>query len=127
MRRFGFQAAAIGLAGLLAQPLHAEVTDQFDNGFAIALSAETTAGKSDAWKMLTAPAQWWSSEHTWSGDAANLYIDSQATGCFCEKLPRPADAPEGQRMGSVEHGHIVYADPQRGVLRLIGGLGPLQS
>ena len=120
MRRFGFQAAAIGLAGLLAQPLQAEVADQFDSGFAIALSAETTASKSDAWKMLTAPAQWWSSQHTWSGDAANLYIDSQATGCFCEKLPRPADAPEGQRMGSVEHGHIVYADPQRGVLRLIG-------
>ncbi|MEQ1672936.1 MAG: hypothetical protein ABL893_18950, partial [Hyphomicrobium sp.] len=27
----------------------------------------------------------------------------------------------------VEHMHIVYADPERGMLRLKGGLGPLQG
>ena len=73
------------------------------------------------------PSRWWSGDHTYSGDAANLYLDAQATGCFCEKLPRPADAPADQRMGSVEHMHIVYADPQRGILRMTGGLGPLQE
>jgi hypothetical protein len=30
-------------------------------------------------------------------------------------------------MGSVEHMRIVYADPQAGVLRMVGALGPLQS
>ena len=30
-------------------------------------------------------------------------------------------------MGSVEHMHVVYADPQRGVLRMVGALGPLQG
>ena len=77
--------------------------------------------------MLIAPNQWRSPSHTYSGDAANLYLDAQASGCLCEKLPKPADAPGAQRMGSVEHMHVVYADPQRGVLRMIGGLGPLQG
>ena len=53
-------------------------------------------------------------------------LDAQATGCFCELLPLPKDAPEGTRRGSVEHMHVVYADPGR-VLRMRGGLGPLQS
>lgn len=105
----------------------ADVVAQSEAGFAIVHSAETTGAKDDVWKALIAPAKWWSSQHTYSGDAANLYMDAQATGCFCEKLPRPADAPEGQRMGSVEHMHVVFADPQRGILRMAGGLGPLQG
>ena len=110
-----------------AGPAGAEVSLQSDSGFIIALSSETPASKDAVWKMLVTPAKWWMSEHTWSGDAANLYIDSQATGCFCEKLPKPADAPGDQRMGSVEHMHIVFADPQRGLLRMKGGLGPMQG
>lgn len=121
------------VAGLLlltsgpAYVVHADVTAQSDAGFVIAHSAETAAAKADVWKALIAPARWWSSDHTYSGNADNLYLDAQATGCFCEKLPRPADAPEGQRMGSIEHMHVIYADPQRGVLRMAGGLGPLQG
>lgn len=111
----------------LTSPALAEVATSAESGFVVKLEAETPAAKSDVWKMLIAPAQWWSPEHTYTGDAANLYLDAQATGCFCEKLPRPKDAPEGQRMGSVEHMRIVYADPQNGVLRMAGGLGPLQS
>lgn len=106
---------------------HADVAAQSDAGFVIAHSVETTAAKADVWKALIAPARWWSPDHTYSGNADNLYLDAQATGCFCEKLPRPADAPEGQRMGSIEHMHVIYADPQRGVLRMSGGLGPLQG
>lgn len=128
MRKTWLIAAA--LAGSLlpgAGPAGADVAAQSDSGFIVSLSAETPASKDVVWKMLIAPAKWWAAEHTWSGDAANLYIDSQATGCFCEKLPRPADAPDDQRMGSVEHMHIVFADPQRGMLRMKGGLGPLQG
>lgn len=105
----------------------AAVTSSSDTGFVVGLSADVTASKTEVWKALIAPAKWWSAEHTWSGDAANLYIDSQATGCFCEKLPKPADAPAEQRIGSVEHMHIIFADPQRGMLRMKGGLGPLQG
>lgn len=116
-------AASVAWAGAA----QAEVTTKSDDGFALTLSVETAASKGDAWRELLTPAHWWAAEHTWSGDPANLYIDGQATGCFCEKLPRPKDAPEGQRMGSVEHLHVVYADPQAGLLRMTGALGPLQS
>lgn len=109
------------------QPARSEVVAKSSSGFAIRLSAEATAPRDEVWKALIAPARWWNGEHTYSGKADNLYLDAQATGCFCEKLPRPVDAPEGQRMGSVEHMHVVYADPQRGVLRMVGGLGPLQA
>ncbi|MFZ5745194.1 MAG: ATPase [Pseudomonadota bacterium] len=112
---------------LLASPLQAELTSSTDTGFVSDHVATVAAEPAAIWKVLVAPNQWWSPRHTYSGDSANLYLDAQATGCFCEKLPKPADAPEGQRMGSVEHLHVVYADPQRGVLRLTGGLGPLQG
>jgi hypothetical protein len=111
----------------LGSPAIAEVTAVSEAGFVIQHEAETAAGQGDAWKALIAPGKWWSSAHTYSGDAANMYIDAQASGCFCEKLPKPANAPEGQRMGSVEHMHVVYADPPQGVLRMKGGLGPLQG
>ena len=123
MRR---SSLAVMLA-LFAAPTSAEVVEANDAGFVIKLSAEAQAGKSDAWKVLTAPSRWWSGSHTYSGDAANLWIDAQATGCFCEKLPKPKSAPDTQRIGSVEHMHVVYADPQVGVLRMTGGLGPLQQ
>ena len=122
--------AAVALMALVAAPVsmaQAEVVTQSSAGFVIKLSADTTATQSDAWKALITPSKWWSGEHTYTGDASNLWLDAQATGCFCEKLPKPADAPAEQRMGSVEHMHVVYADPQRGVLRMVGGLGPLQG
>lgn len=122
--------AAFALLALVAAPAplaQAEVAAQSPAGFVIRLTADTPASKADAWKALTTPSKWWSDEHTYTGDAGNLWLDAQATGCFCEKLPKSADAPADQRMGSVEHMHVVYADPQRGVLRMVGGLGPLQG
>ena len=126
MRLLPTMLAAVPLA-LAASPACAEVVASSEAGFVIRLTEEVTASPQESWKMLLMPGEWWSGGHTYSGDAKNLYLDAQATGCFCEKLPKPADAPEGQRMGSVEHMHVVYADPQRGVLRMVGGLGPLQG
>jgi hypothetical protein len=108
-------------------PAAAEVTAVSDAGFVIRHEAETPASKNDAWRALIVPSKWWSSAHTYSGDAANMYLDAGATGCFCEKLPKSAGEPADQRMGSVEHMHVVYADPPQGVLRMKGGLGPLQG
>lgn len=128
MTSFGLAARSVAAVGfVIATPVHGEIVQQGDAGFVLRQTAESSAPKDQVWRTLTAPAQWWSSAHTYSGDATNLYIDAQATGCFCEKLPRPADAPASQRMGSIEHMHVVYADPQRGVLRMVGGLGPLQG
>lgn len=126
IRKFlpGLALAALTFA---PQAARAEVVAQSDAGFVIKHSAEVAADQQVVWKALIAPAKWWSSDHTWSKNAENLYLDAQATGCFCEKLPKPDGAPADQRMGSVEHMHVVFADPQRGVLRLTGGLGPLQG
>ncbi|MDL2353169.1 MAG: hypothetical protein QFC78_10025 [Pseudomonadota bacterium] len=119
--------AALAALAIPSAPLGAEVVTQSEAGFVVKLTADTSAQPADTWAALIAPAKWWSSDHTWSHDAANLYLDAQATGCFCEKLPKPADAPAGQRMGSVEHMHVIFADPQRGILRMSGALGPLQG
>ena len=128
MRKFWIVTTALaGVALAMPYPSAAEVTLQSENALVVSHAVEIAAAKRDVWKALITPAKWWSSDHTWSGDAANLYLDSQATGCFCEKLPKPADAPADQRMGSVEHMHIIFADPQNGILRMRGGLGPLQS
>ena len=128
MRSVLLLAAALATS-LAAGPeqARAEVTAQSDAGFVIKHSAEVPAGQAEVWAALIAPAKWWSPDHTWSHNAANLYLDAQATGCFCEKLPKPADAPHDQRMGSAEHMHVIFADPQRGLLRMAGGLGPLQG
>jgi hypothetical protein len=115
------------LAALGAAPAQAEVTGLTDAGFVSRNEVTVTASPGDAWLETVAINRWWSGDHTYSGDAANLYLDPQATGCFCEKLPVPKDALPGQRMGSVEHAHVVYADPVRRVLRMTGGLGPLQG
>ena len=128
IRKTALLAAAMLAALAVPQASsRAEVVAQSDAGFVVKLSADTVATPVDAWRTLIAPAKWWSNDHTWSHDAANLYLDAQATGCFCEKLPKPADAPADQRIGSVEHMHVIFADPQRGVLRMSGSLGPLQS
>ena len=109
-----------------AQPAAAEVAAQSDTGFVTRAAVTVKTDPAATWLALIAPAGWWNGEHTYSGDPKNLYIDAQATGCFCEKLPLTADAPAGSRAGSIEHMHVIYAAPSR-VLRMSGGLGPLQS
>ncbi len=111
---------------LAAVPARAEVVASTDSDFATRAEADIPADPFAVWAGLIVPAKWWSAEHTWTGKSANLYLDSQATGCFCELLPVPEGAPEGTRRGSVEHLHIVASMPGK-LLRMSGGLGPLQA
>ena len=110
---------------LLPQPASAEVVASSETGFVIRQTAVVPADPTQTWQALIAPQQWWSKAHTFSGDSANLYLDAQGGGCFCEKLPRKDGAP-GARGGSVAHMRVVYADPGK-ALRMAGSLGPLQS
>ncbi|WP_225008644.1 SRPBCC domain-containing protein [Novosphingobium percolationis] len=123
--RFVFVAAA-AFAGLVVQPAWADVIAKADNGFVVRAAARVTATPAEAWKMLVVPASWWSAQHTFSGDAANLSLDPVPGGCFCEKLPLPKAAAKGERAGGVQHLRVVYANPGK-ALRLTGALGPLQS
>lgn len=104
----------------------AEVVSKADTGFVVRSSGLTGKSPREAWAVLTTPSGWWDKEHTWSGDSANLTLDPRAGGCFCETLALPDGAPASARRGSVEHMRIIFADPGK-VLRMSGGLGPLQS
>jgi uncharacterized protein YndB with AHSA1/START domain len=122
MRRF----ALASLAALIAAPAHAEPVAQTDAGFIVRHVVEVTAPPEDAWQALIAPAEWWSGDHTFSGDAKNLAIDARAGGCFCEVLPGEGDKGWLNPRGGVEHMRVVLADRPK-ALRMIGALGPLQS
>ncbi|MBX9797614.1 SRPBCC family protein [Sphingomonas sp.] len=98
-------------------PASADVVQATPAGFEISQTITIDAAPDAVWDVLRSPQKWWDKEHTYSGDSANLYLDAQATGCFCEKLPGK---------GSVEHGHVVYVEPGR-ALRLHAALGPLQA
>ncbi|MCW5646848.1 MAG: SRPBCC family protein [Sphingopyxis sp.] len=105
----------------LAPAAHAKVIDQSDAGFTVAHTAQVAATPADVWKMLRTPDKWWSKDHSWSGDAANFWLDSQAGGCFCEKLP-----DGGAGVGSVQHARVLFSKPGQ-MLRLSGAFGPLQG
>jgi len=117
--------AFLGLAGAVPQPAAARVHEVGDAGFVIRLAADVSATPDATWRELVRPAGWWDGQHTFSGDAANLAIDPHAGGCFCEVLPNP-ESPRAAPRGTVEHMRVVYAEQGR-LLRMAGGLGPLQS
>jgi uncharacterized protein YndB with AHSA1/START domain len=103
---------------LLAGAAGAAVLDSADHGFTVQNTVEVAAAPGPVYAALVQRVgAWWSSDHTFSGDAANLSIDPRPGGCFCERLP------DG---GGVIHLTVVYADPGK-LLRLRGGLGPLQG
>ncbi len=97
---------------------HAEVVDQQANGFSIQEHEQIAATPDKIYAALIEPSKWWSSAHTFSGDAKNMTLDARAGGCWCEALPKSG--------GSVLHMTVVNAVPGM-LLRLRGALGPFQS
>ena len=105
--------AIVAVLLLAAGPSHAEVADQGPAGFQVRHVALIAAPPAKVRAAALDVGKWWSSAHTYSGDANNLSID--AAGCFCEKLPD----------GLVRHMTLVYSAPD--ALRLAGALGPLAT
>ncbi|MDD3763088.1 MAG: hypothetical protein PHP86_07350 [Nevskiales bacterium] len=115
-RRF---ATRCGCALLLAcaMPLHAEVLDSSAFGFTVENRHVVRADPQTAWRALVADVdRWWPKDHSWFGEASTLRIEPVAGGCFCES--------DGERQ--VEHMRIAFVDPGR-LLRMLGGLGPMQG
>ncbi|WP_198669265.1 SRPBCC family protein, partial [Blastomonas sp. UPD001] len=127
---FAALAAMLAATTLAATPARAEVVQQADNGFVVQASVTVATDPDATFAMLRTPAKWWDKDHTWTGNAENLYMDAQAGGCFCELIPNETTteggAPQRTLRGSVQHMQILYVDPGR-LLRLSGALGPLQS
>jgi hypothetical protein len=101
-----------------AATVRAEVVDSSAHGFTVRSAVIVPGSASQTYqKFVEGVGKWWDSEHTYSGNASNLSIDARLGGYFYEKLPGG---------GFVEHMRVVYSDPGK-MLRMSGGLGPLQE
>lgn len=109
--------AAGVIAAALAGAARAEVADKGDYGFRLRTVVQIAAPPARVWKALGEIGAWWSSDHTYSGKAANLTMPLAAGGCFCEAVP-PG--------GGVRHGVVQLVLPQT-QLRIDAALGPLQD
>jgi uncharacterized protein YndB with AHSA1/START domain len=105
------------LAITLSPSIRAEVVAKSSAGFVSKHTLNIAAPPQRVFEALTDDVgRWWNPEHSYSGAAANFSIDARAGGCFCERL----------KDGSVEHMTVVFV-ARNSVLRMIGGIGPLQS
>jgi uncharacterized protein YndB with AHSA1/START domain len=109
-------ALAASLILLLPLAAPAAVTQSSPDGAVVEHHFHITASPQDAWDALIHPESWWPSDHTWSGDRANLQLDPRAGGCFCENWSE----------ASAEHARVIMSQPGR-LLRMRGALGPLQD
>jgi hypothetical protein len=109
-------AAALLMASMF-RPATGEVVGVGANGFEVRETVHVAATSDKAYGALLLPARWWSSEHTFSGSAANIQLDAHIGGCWCEKLPGG---------GAVEHMRVIYLSPGK-MVRLRGALGPFQA
>ncbi|PYP84832.1 MAG: ATPase [Blastocatellia bacterium AA13] len=96
----------------------ADVTDSAPGGFTIKISVNIHAAPAEVYnKFLKNIGDWWSPDHTFSGDSHNLSIEERPLGCFCEKLPN---------QGAVRHMEVIFLQPGK-LIRMSGALGPLQA
>ena len=109
----------LGLCVISAgQPGSADVVSKEAGGFQLSFRENTTVGRREVYEILVSRfSQWWDPAHTYSGNSRNLSIDLQKS-CILENLPGG---------GFVRHMEVVYYDPRQAILRLTGGLGPLQE
>ena len=107
--------AACSLA-LSVGAARAEVVDSGPAHFRLRLEARSDDAPAAVWARLIDPSQWWSDDHTYSGDADNLSLDCGAGGLWSETW-------DG---GAVAHG-VVLACMEGRLLRLEAPFGPLQE
>jgi uncharacterized protein YndB with AHSA1/START domain len=110
-------SAAAALLLLFAPPSRAEVVETTANSMKVREVLQVNAPPEKVWQAFMQVSKWWSSDHTWSGSAANLRLDGRAGGCFCETLPND---------GSVQHMVVIFVAPNQR-MTMTGGLGPLQT
>jgi hypothetical protein len=95
----------------------AAVTDASAAGFTVKTSVTIEAAAPQVYdRFVHNISDWWSPQHTFSGDSPNLSIEEKPMGCFCEKLPN----------GGMRHMEVIYFERGK-VLRMSGLLGPLQG
>jgi len=116
LRQSGLAGFACALM-LWAAGANADIVQSSPALTVIAFQLHAKGTAANAYAAVTHPETWWNGEHSYSGSASNMTLDPVAGGCWCEKLPAG---------GSVQHMRVVAAIPGS-LLRLAGGLGPLQA
>ena len=100
---------------LAANPAAAEVVSAGPNGLEVRHSVNLVIPQQKAFDAFGRVQDWWSKDHTYSGDASRLSLQLRPGGCFCERLDNG---------GGIEHLRVTYIQPgERAVLT--GALGPL--
>ena len=110
-------SAALACSLAVLGPTHAAVVDSTPNGFTLENSIHVPTDAETAWRALVDDVgRWWPRDHTWWGAASKLSIEARAGGCFCER-----NGPQ-----QAQHMLVTFVDPGK-LLRMTGGLGPLQG
>jgi uncharacterized protein YndB with AHSA1/START domain len=99
---------------LLAAPASAGVVSAGPNGFEVRETVNLVVPVPQAWAAFVRVGAWWSGEHSYSGEGANMRLEPRAGGCFCEQW----------KGGGVEHMRVAVVQPIERIV-LTGGLGPL--
>lgn len=109
--------AVLLATAMAAAPAHAEVKDATPQGFTLENSVWVPTTPQAAYAaLMNDVGRWWPADHTWWGDASRLSISEKAGGCFCEI--------NGAQQAW--HMTVTFTDPGK-LLRMTGGLGPLQG
>jgi hypothetical protein len=109
--------SSVALLALAAGGLRGDVVDSAAGGFTVKITVAIAAPPDEVYgKLVGNVGDWWSKEHTYSGDSRNLSIEEKPGGCFCEKVPG----------GGAKHMEVVNFAPGK-MLVMHGALGPLQT
>ena len=75
------------LALLAAAPTQAVIVGADSHGFELRHSIDLPVAPAQAFAAFAQYGSWWSKDHTYSGNAANLRLSLVPGGCFCESFP----------------------------------------
>ena len=103
-------------ASTLAATAQAEILESSDSHFVLRHEATSALSADTLWERLIEPSTWWESDHTFSGDAANLTLEVVAGGHWREDW-------DGN---SVAHGRVLTVLKGR-ILTMEAPFGPLQA
>lgn len=111
MRSLALIVSLIGAGTAQAEVIHAD-----PHGFEVREQVQLVVPAAEAMAAFANIPGWWSKDHTYSGDAANLSLDVRPGGCFCERFPKTG--------GGIEHLRVTYLKPGEEMV-MTGALGPL--
>jgi hypothetical protein len=115
----GVRWTASWLAAMLlsaAAPASAEIVSRSENAFTLRFALGLEAAREDIVAAVADIPTWWDSDHTYTGDSANLSLTFAPGGCWCERMT------DGT---TFEHARVVSITEEEVVMN--APLGPLNG